>query len=433
MLSVNNFFGVDLERMPNNSCIYKETNYNSSKEIVKDYCYYIDPNCENNFFRSVIIKVISNKGTNFIFEPIKFKIENAVDIAFVIERDLFYNGNLNYLEYFSKHRDKFHDTYFSFEWKYDKATIELSRFESELSLKVWSTYLYDKNIKEEKNSIHNDEVIGGDTYPQGCELDNYVPKRDLRSVIKDSMPEFEGRYIQLRIEATNEALLFTRILLERILAKKEIIFMGLFLNNAPILFEPDTKIVLPLVFEKDRISVRTGAQLLAIVEEIDTDNIDKFIDFILFVQTNKNKKSVCHMSSDQLFDYLPKYVEDVIEQYAENMIEDKNIDSSIDTESNFKYKDVEVIIPSHNENLSFLKILLHGKMNQKEYMFLGKLVGDVPIFTCDELSGFILPIDDQEIKGYLLEGKSIIASIKDFNTDHLDTYIGLTMLVVYPQ
>lgn len=433
MLSVNNFFGIDLEKMPNDFCVYKRSTYNSSGKIVKDYSYSIDSNCENNFFHRVEIKVIGNEGTNFIFESIRFKIENAVDIAFVIERDLFNGGNLNYLNYYSEHSRRFHDAYFRFEWKYDKITIELSRFESELSLKVWSTYFYDKDIREKKNSIQNEGLIGGDVYPQGCELKNHIPKRDLKGAMEESMPDFEGRYIQLRIEATNDALLFTETLLERILAKEEVVFMGLFLDNAPVLFEPDTKCVLPLVLERDRMSVRSGSQLLAVVEEIGTDNLDRFIDFTLFVQTGQDKKNACYMSSEQLLGRIPKYVEDIVELYAEDKIGDKNINLSTGSEKKFENKEIEVIIPSHNENLFFLKKLLHGKMEQKEYMFLGKLLGNESVFTCDELDGFILPISDNEIKEYLLKGKSIIGSVKEFNTDHLDTYIGFTMLVVYPK
>ena len=193
MISINNFFGVDLERMPNHISIYKETSYNESGECIKKYIHSI-PQCENHFFNSLEIIQLGNSSTNFVFDSIPYTNEKAMDIAFIIERDLFNNGNLNYLDYIKRNGSKLTGSYSYITWDIDKgainlsddnlkigrAMIQLTRDNSEISLTVWSSFHYDMNKKEENKIIHTDAKIaedgiieykfGSDLYPQGCEI-----------------------------------------------------------------------------------------------------------------------------------------------------------------------------------------------------------------------------------------------------------------------
>ena len=112
MLSINNFFGIDLEKMPNHKSQYEKSDINIQGINYKEYSHKISPNCENYFFHSLSIIVFEDGGSNLIFDRIPYDRENAVDIAFIIERDLFNNGSLDYVSYFRKHKKEFNDIYF---------------------------------------------------------------------------------------------------------------------------------------------------------------------------------------------------------------------------------------------------------------------------------------------------------------------------------
>jgi len=113
--------------------------------------------------------------------------------------------------------------------------------------------------------------------------------------------------------------------------------------------------------------------------------------------------------------------------------EDANNDvsSENEAESNFQNKSISIVIPSTDDNLSNIKTIILGKMNNKEYMFMAQLENATPMFICEELPGMKIHISDAEISKYVYEGRNVIASVSKIDTDHLDKYIGLDMLVVY--
>ena len=138
------------------------------------------------------------------------------------------------------------------------------------------------------------------------------------------------------------------------------------------------------------------------------------------------------MKSEQFFEYLPQYIEDIIEQFANNTHTNKENGISINNDANFQHKYIEITIPSTDDNLYYLQKILNDKLNKKEYVFSAKLHNNIPVLICDELDEFILPTNDQDIYKHIIKGENIIASLDDFDTEHLDTYIGIKVLVVYP-
>lgn len=296
MLSINNFFGVDLEKMPNQLSIYKGLSYNTSGETVKDYFHTINPDCDNHYFDSLEIKVIANSATNFIFTPIYYSAENAVDIAFVIERDLFNSGNLKYMDYFNEHRKKFGESYFRFEWKFDKATIELSRSDDELALTVWSNYYHEIDKDIENVEIPSDAYVaedgiieykfGSDLYPQGCE----VSENDKDYIIPQSIEGVSFRTVRLRVSSTDERIRDTKIILENITRRKEIMFLGALLNGAFVFLDTENRIVFPMTEIVDRISLLQGKYISATAKHFDTENLSSYIGFTFQIMTTNEKK-----------------------------------------------------------------------------------------------------------------------------------------------
>lgn len=370
MISINNFFGVDLERMPNHTSIYKETSYKDSGECIKKYVHSI-PQCDNHFFNSLEIIQLGNSSTNFIFDPIPYTNEKAMDIAFIIERDLFNNGNLNYLDYIKKNGNKFTDTYSYVRWnlgvgeiesldddlKIDKALIQLTRDHSELSITIWSCFHYDMNkIEENKNiptnaKIAEDGIIeykfGSDLYPQGCEVS--IDDKDY--IIPQSIEGVSFRTVKLRIPSTDERIRDTRLILENITRRKEIMFLGALLNGAFVFLDTENRIIFPMTEITDRINLLQGKYICATAKHFDTENLSSYIGFTFQIMTTDDKKTEKPLSvkMNELFSYysVPAYLNDIIEQFKPT----KDIDFLI-KEANDKIKKEPISLKSKTKILS---------------------------------------------------------------------------------
>ena len=323
MLSINNFFGIDLERMPNHISIYKGSSYNASGKVVEDYFHVINPNCENHYFDSLVVKVIGENATNFIFDSIPYSHEKAVDIAFVIERDLFYNGNLNYLDYLKAKGDKLSSCYSNIKWEIDEATIELSRDEDELSLKVWSLFYYTIDRDIDNSEIPTDAQLaddgimeykyGGKHYPQGCE----VSQNDEDYIKPLPTKEFSFRTIKIRVSSTDERLEEAKRILENLKYGIEQTFVGARLNGAFVFVESESRIVFPMTEFEDRRNLLSEHLIGATVKGFDCDNLDTYIGFTFQIMTSINKEKIIDLPINELYGYhtIPMYLNELIEQY----------------------------------------------------------------------------------------------------------------------
>ncbi len=137
MISINNFFGIDLEKMPNHKSLYIEERIDTSNNKEKVYSHSISKNTEDYFFKSVDVFVKEEKQTRFHFERIPFDKSTAVDIAFIITRDLFNNGNLDYSTYYRKHKKNFDSDFLIQKWDLEKGAIFLNRIHDGLILSAY--------------------------------------------------------------------------------------------------------------------------------------------------------------------------------------------------------------------------------------------------------------------------------------------------------
>lgn len=336
MISINNFFGVDLERMPNHISIHKDTSYNSSGELVKKYTHII-PECDNHFFDSLEIIMVGSDATNFIFDPIPYSDDKATDIAFVIERDFFNNGKLNYMDYLKKNGNKLASSYSSITWdidkgiidplnddlKIDRAMIQLSIDNSEISLKVWSFFHYDMDKREEDKEIPADAKIaedgiveykfGGNLYPQGCEI--FPEEKDYVKPLP--IEDFTFRTIKIRISATNERLDEAQRLLSDLRDGNDVTFVGAKLNDAFVFVETSKRIVLPMTEFEDRKNLLSGSIVGATIKGFDCDKLDTYIGFTFQIMTSVKKEKTINLPISELFGYrsAPGYLNELIEQY----------------------------------------------------------------------------------------------------------------------
>ena len=422
MLSLNNFFGIDLEKMPNHTSIYKDTSYNSSGNSVKKYAHVI-PECENHFFNSLEIIQIGDSATNFIFDPIPYTDEKVMDIAFIIERDLFNNGNLNYLDYLKKNRSKLAESYSYITWDIDKgvinlsdenlkigkAMIQLTRDNSEISLKVWSSFHYDMGKKDENKEIPADAKIaedgiieykfGGNLYPQGCEV-----SPDEKDYVKPlPTKDFTFRTIKIRISATNERLDEAKRILYDLRDGNEVTFVGAKLNGAFVFVETSKRIVLPMTEFKDRKNLLSGSIVGATVKGFDCDKLDTYIGFTFQVMTSVKKENIINLPISELFGYrsVPGYLNELIEQYR--LVNDINFSSEkekveIINPSNIRKARTKTIsIPFNeydlsNSNLEYLKncannasiefkLSLKTDKRKREFIAVESVNSDVPLTT----------------------------------------------------
>lgn len=433
MLSINNFFGIDLENMPNHISIYKGSSYNTSGAKVRDYFHAINPDCENHYFHSLVVKVIGDSATNFIFDPIPYNHDNAVDIAFVIERDLFNNGNLNYMDYLTKEGNKLSGIYSRIEWKIDKATIELSRDDSEMSLTVWSHFYHEIDSSKGNDIIPNDAHVaedgiieynfGSDFYPQGCE----VLQNDKDYVKPLPIDDFIFRTIKIRVSATDERLNEAKHILEELRYGNEQTFVGARLNGAFVFVNSDNRIVFPMTELEDRKNTASGSLVGATVKGFDCDKLDTYIGFTFQVMTSKEKKdkNIINLPINELYGYraAPEYLNELIEQFQpKNIIKLLNEDENkAVSQSNNKVARTKIISISFNEydlssskleylkncaddeNIEF-KLSLKIDKRKREYIAVESVNSDVPLST--EIKNECFIEDFKKHEQSMKEGKS---------------------------
>lgn len=431
MFSFNDLFGVNLKNLPNAKSTYVKSTYNTSGDEVKEYTHRIKEDTEH-FFRNVTIYVIGKNATNFIFETIPYERSKANDIAFLIERDFFNNGNLKYTDFLSSSKAReLNGSYFTVYWEIEGVMLELSRMDEELTFKAW-THFYNEAFEtptDLTSIIAKDGIkeysFGTDNYPQGYEDTDNNPKMKIEG--------YSSRTIEVRMAVTDDLLKVVKQLIY-MKASDTVNFMGVLIDDIPVFLETKTRSILPVTQFVDRKNIRDGYQVFASIVDIDVDNLDKFVGFTFTILNTDSiaENGAIKMSSDVVYNIVPDYAKDIFNHYSLNNDDANSVDSDkLEAEANFQNKNISVVIPSSDENLANIKTMIIGKMRDKEYMFVAQLQNGTPMFVCDELQGMNIPISDAEMSKYVYEGRNIIASVSKIDTDHLDKYISLEMLVVY--
>ena len=426
MLSINNFFGIDLEKMPNHKSQYEKSDINIQGINYKEYSHKISPNCENYFFHSLSIIVFEDGGSNLIFDRIPYDRENAVDIAFIIERDLFNNGSLDYVSYFRKHKKEFNDIYFRFEWKLEMVTINFERWDDELSITVYSKYHYDRDSEEIiPDSITAEDGIveytfGSDFYPQGCEI---LPgEKDYQEPLP--IEKYTFRTIKLRVEATEERLNEYATIFRKSFMKEEINFMGMIMDGACVFVSTDTHIVLPMTQTLDRQNLLGGHNVFAYMRKTDTSNMDVYYGYTLQVITDKEQKEngLPDIPKEVVFENyeIPSYVYDLIEQYKpKTQVESTDeIQEVANVSSKAKAKTISISFNEYDlssANLKYLKscaddnsiefkLSLKTDKRKREYISVESINSDYPLST--EIKDECFIEDFKRHEQWMKEGKT---------------------------
>ena len=404
MLSINNFFGIDLERMPNHKSQYEKSDINIQGINYKEYSHKISPNCEDYFFHNLIILVFENGGTNFIFDNIPYDKENAVDIAFTIERDLFNNGRLDYVSCLKKHKKEFNDIFFKFEWKLEKVTVYFERWEDELSLRVFSKYHYDRDSEEviPDSKIAEDGVVeykfGSDFYPQGDEIVSG------EQYFQEPLPleDYTYRTIKIRIEPTEERFNEYVSLYQKSFMNEDVGFMGLIMDGVCVFLSPETHIVLPMTQYLDRRNLISGHRIYAYIKRINSINMDVYIEYILQIMTAKEKEETYTINKETIFEgkSIPSYIYELINQYKPNTQHFESTDKSQRNTSNTfndeaKTKTISISFREYDlssSDLNYLKncaddesiefkLTLKTDKHKREYIAVESINSDVPLST----------------------------------------------------
>lgn len=161
-LNFRDFFGIDLTTSPNSEWIEDDYEFNTEGDKIRNFHYYgIDS--DEWYFSDCRAKVIGNGGTNFFFEK-EFDIEEAMDIVFLIERDLVHNGNYDYQKCIRKYRDKLDSIVPMLTWEFGDKSVMFDRdaITGDMQVSIWtpfhnSDFLGEDDTNVSENSVDNKE------------------------------------------------------------------------------------------------------------------------------------------------------------------------------------------------------------------------------------------------------------------------------------
>lgn len=161
-LNYQNFFGIDLTTSPNSEWTEDDYEFNSEGDKIRNFHYYgIDS--DEWYFSDCRAKVIGNGGTNFFFEK-EFDLEEAMDIVFLIERDLVHNGNYDYQKCIRKYRDELNSILPMLTWEFGDKSVMFGRdaITGDMQVSIWTpfhnkVFLCTENANEVKSSQNNSE------------------------------------------------------------------------------------------------------------------------------------------------------------------------------------------------------------------------------------------------------------------------------------
>lgn len=406
MLSINNFFGADLEKLPNHTSKYLKCSTDSDGNLIKEYTYIIDENVEDYFFKSLGIYIVENKERNFLFDNIPYDKLIAIDIAFTIERDLFNNGKLDYISFSKKHSKKIDDPYFNFEWKLGQITIFFYRLNDILALGVYTKF---QNAEDNEEIICNfitaeDGIIeykfGGDSYPQGCE----IVSNDKEFIKPLPLDDFTFRTVKVRVDASNERLNELTWLLKKMMTGENIVFLGVIMDKAFVFVETTKRIVLPMTQYEDRKNILLGYQVAAQIDGFDTENLGTYVGVKMQIMTSKQPiTKPTNLPIYELYSYhdIPPYVYGLLEHYKPSRYLDsiskiqKQDEQNSEIYSRTRYKTLSISFNEYdlsNSNLEYLKscandssiefkLSLKIDKRKREYISVESINSDYPLST----------------------------------------------------
>ncbi|MBQ9285941.1 MAG: hypothetical protein IJ209_06660 [Bacteroidaceae bacterium] len=139
---LSDFFGVNVLREPN-----EEWTFEGIHPINKYYKFSSD-RLQDTFFNSCNVIAFKDGGANFLWQPVPYTMNNALQIAFLIERNLFCQTDMTYEDCVSKHREHL-QSYNSIDFKDDEYNISISHDTSEdtMTLTLWT-------------NLNKNEIIG---------------------------------------------------------------------------------------------------------------------------------------------------------------------------------------------------------------------------------------------------------------------------------
>lgn len=151
---IANFFGVDLKKAPDDSWKYISSDVNTSGDVVKTYSSKVS----SPYFKKCEAKVIGNSATNFFFEA-RYNKDHALDIVFLVERDMFRGGQYKLLDCITKYKNDILSEYCNIEWKDSDMTIWFDRRDdgNTMHLSVWTSYCNVQNDEKENEIV--EEII----------------------------------------------------------------------------------------------------------------------------------------------------------------------------------------------------------------------------------------------------------------------------------
>lgn len=427
MISINNFFGIDLERMPNHKSIYVEERIDTFNKKEKVYSHSISKNTEDYFFKSVDVFVKEDKETGFHFERIPFDKSTAVDIAFIITRDLFNNGKLDYSTYYRKHKKNFDSDFLIQKWYLENGTIFLNRIHDGLILSVYINHCYDRDSEEviPDSKIAEDGIIeykfGSDLYPQGCEVlpgEEYYQK-------PLSSEDYTYRTIKIRVASSDERIGEFAKIWQKSFLKENVDFMGLIMDGAYVFVSPETQVVLPMTQFLDRKNMDLGHRIFASIKRVNSINMDVFIEYILQIVTTKEREESYSIDIETVFENkcIPSYIYSLINQYRPNT---QNVEATTEYKNSNKNTTInegksktisisfneydlpnakkEYLKSCANDSSIEFKLSLKKDKRKREYIAVESINSDYPLST--EVKDECLIEDFKKHEQLVQEGKA---------------------------
>ncbi len=139
-LNYHDFFGIDLTESPNSEWIEDDYEFNSNGDKIRNFHYYgIDS--DEWYFSDCKAKVIGDGGTNFFFVK-EFDLQEAMDIVFLIERDLIHHGDYEYQKCIRKYRDKLDSIVPMLTWELGDKSVMFDRdaITGDMQVSIWTPF-----------------------------------------------------------------------------------------------------------------------------------------------------------------------------------------------------------------------------------------------------------------------------------------------------
>ncbi|MBQ8052116.1 MAG: HIRAN domain-containing protein [Bacteroidaceae bacterium] len=153
VIGMHTFFGVDLTQSPNHRWSCNGTEKDRQGRVVRLFTMK-GLDAEQWFFSECRAEVSERNTTDFLFRK-SFDMEQAMDIVFLIERDIMHGGRYDYQECIEKYRDEIALKQAQLRWDADGMAITYSHDEGEnrMEVHVATPFYYEPFLENNMNEM----------------------------------------------------------------------------------------------------------------------------------------------------------------------------------------------------------------------------------------------------------------------------------------